>query len=357
VDKNDLGNLILFPNLPDRYVDLAFEARGRNDYQQAKDHLEQALAIDPDHPVALHHILVTYQDLHMFRDAQYAAEKILLKHGIRDIEIVRLLVISLLQLEEYEQIEELLSLVLKDGNLPLDVAKEFHEILDVCNLFIYSAKQQNENGLTLMERKVKERREEDPNYMDHLLQALLHGNYDQQLHAIEQLKYIDDAQVVSSFKKYLTMQEIHPVLKTLCLRVLKEMGADGTVLVYKFGKGIELDVDNVPMDDKGFHPLQQRLIELIADRTCHDDPAFETFASHIWVEYLATVYPFIPDLRPIEAWAAAIHYETSLFLSLSLTQKQIASQYGVTTAVMLRRYEKVDGVMKMGQGRSPDLLK
>lgn len=345
--KNSTGNIILLPHLFERYVELALEARKSGDYQTAKEHLEQALFIRPDDDQAMVPLLLTYHDLGLHQEAQLLAGEMLQKGYGEFVDIFRLYLISLIQLERYEEACETVSLILEEQTFSPPVTQEFQQILETCKMLVESTPEGWDEERLMLSQAVQDKLECNPEYLTKLIQELTMADFDRQLQVIEQLKYIDSPQSIGALKGFLIDKEADPVLKTFVLGALKELGVPGEVEVYKGGKKLAISIDLVPHLEEGLCEPERSVADLVTQKTYHRDPMFSSFALQIWVEFFYAAYPFHPPIKKTEAWAAALHLTTERTLGQNPSVEEIAELYHVSSSSMVECLQAMDSILNL----------
>jgi hypothetical protein len=189
----------------------------------------------------------------------------------------------------------------------------------------------------------------DPSYLNPLVKGLVTGNFREQFQAIEQIKLSSHPKAATALQRYILDQNPDPVLKTIALQALKEMGVSGKVRIVKFGKAYDVLIDNVPSSEDEFPPDVWKVMELVSAQTLNDNPSFPSFAAPLWMEFLFASYPVIPNLSPLEGWAAAIHYLTSKYFTENKPRKEIANQYGVSVSILSSRYKQIYDRLYLGR--------
>ena len=341
------GNLILLPHLFERHVEFALEARQHENFQLAKDHLEHALAIQPNDATAMVVLLVTYHDLGLYQEAQILSES-MLSQGLGEFtDVFRIYIISLVQLEQYEEVCDTVSLILKERNLTAPVYQEFQEILQTCQLLMKSTSVEWDEEGTVMSRVVRDKLESDSTYLDRLIQELSIVDFDRQLQVINQLKYIENPQSIQALREFLLNREADPVLKTFALGALKELGEVGEVGLYKWGKLVNTPIHLAPILEEGLGESEQRVTDLINEVAYHQDPVLPSFALQLWIEFFYACYPLHPQIEETSRWAAAIHLATAYSLGQQPSTEEIAELYHVSTSALMESYKYVDTILNL----------
>lgn len=343
--KKKKGNIIPFPHLLERHLELALDAREKKDFESAKDHLEQALKIKPDDVSAMFGLVVTYHDLRMFSEAEQLAEQ-MLTNGLGDYtDVLRLYVISLIQMEKYSLVCEILTFFLQDKERSSSIYSEFKDILQTCELLMESRQEVADEPL--MVRIVEDKMNADPQYVDKLIMDLLQGDFDRQLQSIEQMKYIQQQKSIDALVEFLIQPEADAVLKTFAISSLKALGVKGTVEIHKFGKRRELKMSDVPDLSLGLLEPERSVADLIANKTYHEDPIFSSFALQLWVEFFYASYPFLPRIKRVEGWAAALHYATNRLLGRKTTKTGISELYHVSLSTLNQCYKTLNDTLNL----------
>src|SRR5699024_29061 len=138
---------------------------------------------------------------------------------------------------------------------------------------------------------VQEKINNEAGYVSYLIKELETADYDRQLQAVEQLKYIDTSESVQALKQLLRLEEVDPTLKTIALSALKTLGEQGIVKMYKWGKWIETAIDLVPNFEEELGTLEQSVVDLIVDKTYHQNPTFSSFATQLWMYFCLLLIP------------------------------------------------------------------
>lgn len=347
-EKHNDNKIIPFPGVVERLLDKAFFARENNNQLEALNYLKLVVEHDPDNVSGLYGLAVTYYDLEDYERAKEVARFMFEKEIGDYAEVLRLYVASLIQLEDYDIVSTLLNTVFAEKRIPSPLLEEFEEIRKTCEFLILN-EQMEVNEESLRRSSVLKKMEENPRYSKKLCEQLEKGNFEEQLSAIEQLKYIDQPDVIHTLKEYLIKPHPEPILKSFAMRALKEMGIGGTVRIHKFDRLLETRLDEVPLNNDDLPEQEKKVIDIIVDHIHESDPSFLSFALQVWMEYLFSVLPLHPDIRKPETWAAALHYTTSKMLNKSVSQQDVAEIYGVSAATVSSKCKEFANVLRLSQ--------
>ncbi len=340
------NNIVLFPHLEEKLLKQANEARERKDFEQVVQSFVQILRTNPEHVTALYGLAVTYYEMGQFPRTLEIVEHMLTQKIGNPLQVSRLHILTLMQLERFYEAYDQLELMLHSDKLSDGERDELRQLKETC-LMLAEEQESVETEEDLVRMKVLQDAENNPHLIQDLSEQLKQGTYEEQLLSIERLKFLNVSEVSEVFKEYLVLPKSHPILKTFALRALKEMGERGTVAVYKFDQLVEIYVEDVPLDEKDIPVDQQQVIRMVSERTMDHDPTFHAFAYQIWMEYLLTVYPLVPGIEKKEVWAAALDYVTHQVMNRSTSSKEIARAYSVYVHEMIGVYEEMNKVLQL----------
>ncbi|WCK53682.1 hypothetical protein PP175_20475 [Aneurinibacillus sp. Ricciae_BoGa-3] len=341
MEKKHGSKVVLLPTVIDGYLEKAFLARGSGEFNQALDFLKQILRFDPDHPTALFAVALTLYEAKRFVEACEIACR-MWTQGLGDrTAVVRLYLSSLIQMEDFATVSRVLAEAQEEAGV--EITQDLLEIKEACDMLRDSA---DEGDIELSRESVLDKIEKDPNYASHLYSQLDSGSFEEQLSAIEQMKYIHTQETVSVLKEYLLLVDPDPLLKTFAVRALKDMGEKGLVFIHKFSKIYETNIEDVPLHDKEFPENEQRVIEMVSRIGGNYDASFPPFAIQLWMEYLFSIFPLHPPVKNAAAWAAALHYATARLLYIKASRKEIASIYEVGISSLSRNYRHLNDILE-----------
>ncbi|EEG78206.1 tetratricopeptide repeat protein [Dethiobacter alkaliphilus] len=140
--------------------------------------------------------------------------------------------------------------------------------------------------------------------------------------------------------------------RQLALLELKNMGYDGKVQTFQEGRITELDLDNyafnMPVWKKEWQQVVDCAMQNMRKSNCYEDGFFEDIQA-IWLDYINTVYPETPRIVKVETWAAALEYSLARFHFLSLTQKELADEYKVSSSSISSRFREINKALDLDE--------
>ncbi|RKD23857.1 hypothetical protein BEP19_05350 [Ammoniphilus oxalaticus] len=343
-------NVISLPNLFDRHVILALKAKNSQDYERAREHLEQALALEPERAEIALELLMIYHDLELHRDTVALAERMLQQEQGELTDVLRMYVISLIHLEKYERVCEVLSRLFAEQALSPTAYQDFFEIYLSCETLLEQTTDDNQPERSLVGQQVHDRLEADADYVVKLMRGLASGDFDRQLQAIEQLKYVERPESIEALKHLLTNRAADPILKTFALNALKALGESGDVHVYKWGGFRKTKVADTPDFEQGLGESAQSVIDIVTNTTYDNDPMFSSFALQLWIEFLLAAYPLYTKFDRVGTWAGALHLATDHALNNQSSISEVAEQYEAPVDKLLECYQALELMLNL-EGR------
>lgn len=349
--QNNKENVILFPGFVEENLRQAREASEEERYDQALEYVQEILRLAPEHTeafLAAADILIRAGRL---EEALPLVAQIWEEQSGNIAETFRTYLGLLLKLEEFERIRQLL----EQATMIKELTPFMHEIQAIQETFqiVETQKEQWEEEDRFSRQTALQKAEMDPAYVLRLYEKLEGGTFEEQLGALEQLKYIPSPETVSVLKEYMMLVYPDPMLKTFALRALKRMGETGRVFLYKFGQKSETVIEQVPLHDEEMPDGERKVLECLSRVAYQQDASFVSFAFQLWMEYLFAIYPLHPPVDAPEEWAAALHYSVTRLLRMEQNEREVAELYHVSLPLIKRNYQTLTEVLHL-DARSPE---
>jgi tetratricopeptide (TPR) repeat protein len=132
--------------------------------------------------------------------------------------------------------------------------------------------------------------------------------------------------------------------RQLALLELKKFGAQ-EIQVFQNGEVREMNLESYPVKTPFWRQEWQQVVDSamrnMRKSNCYEEGFFDDLQA-IWRDYINTVYPDVPRIVKAETWAAALEYSLARFHFLSLTQKELAQEYGVSTASISNKFQQIN---------------
>ncbi|HAA38398.1 MAG TPA: hypothetical protein DCE00_05950 [Firmicutes bacterium] len=146
--------------------------------------------------------------------------------------------------------------------------------------------------------------------------------------------------------------------RQLALLELKNLG-ESKVRIYAAGQFREVDLTQYPLRTPTWRPEWQQVIDCtirtMRASNCYDE-SFYADVQAIWLDYINTVYPRTPRINKIQTWAAALEYSLARYHFLTLTQKELAAEYGVSCASISNKFRKINQALQLEERAYQNML-
>ncbi len=174
--KGQDDNVILFPGLVAKLVEKGMASLKEKKYYDALTYFKQSTDLEPKHPQARYGLVITNIELRQLEEAKKHCES-MLNEGIGDYyDVLQVYVSLLVQLGDYQEVVDLLEVVIAEEKLPPKMAESFFHLLEFSRQMTGNENDEDIEGNLL---EVAPSRKE-------LIQALEKGDPDQQWGAIQQ---------------------------------------------------------------------------------------------------------------------------------------------------------------------------
>lgn len=307
-EKND--NVVLFPGSADYLVQKGLQHFKEGNKEQALLHFQQALTHEKKHPDASYGLLLVYADMGELEEGRMLAEK-MLEEGIGEyIDILRVYVSILAQLEEYETVVSILEAAMKEDVIPLHMKEELKGFLS------FSQQMQAE-----------EKRFFSP-VEDELLTEwktrLQSGTEEQKLATINELQKQKPDAVMPIIEDILKDKTSTPLLQSLLLLLLKDWQVEKHVWVEKRERKGEFSPISLPgLEETTVYIQTAKLLKEQLEQT---DPVLLKETIRLLKQLVLYYYPFSPTLQ-IKAFACFLHDEMATSLGIENNFSSLLNVY------------------------------
>jgi len=293
--KRDLtkkGNIILFPDLDQRYLEKGLEAVQDRDFQEAVSFLEKAMEINPDNSEIKTGLVLSYYELGMLRESKLMA-KSMLEEGQGDyLQVLDLYMMILVQLHEYDEIVSTIEILLEDGHIPAGKMEHFSKLLDF-----------SRRMAALSDTAEEEYVFEDIG-TDKLELSAIHDQNEMMLLAAK-LEKANIRPYIEEINEYLENLEANPFFQSMLLNILKEQEYDKPICIRKLGR--EMTVVPESLDDIRFHKQAVDIMSVLKDQLEHENPVMLENINALLERHFFLLFPFTLEGKTSAVWAAAYH--------------------------------------------------
>ncbi|TYR82244.1 tetratricopeptide repeat protein [Priestia megaterium] len=284
-------NIVAFPHLKERLIEKATVHMQQKQFQEALPLFQQAYEVDDAHHEILLGLVVCYVELGELIVAKEICEK-MLREDIGDYyHNLQMFLMVLIQLGQYEEGYMTLQAVIQEHKLPSEHAEQIYQLVEFCKV-----------------RMSQDKIVEDETEQQQLIQVnefLQKRNVQQQIEWIHSLKTNRMAQHRFFFENIFVHNDVHPIIKTIALKLLMEEKVDQDFQVSKFGRVKK--VNPVHLGKTIPYPFTVQVEEALKDKLEHENPTMLQVGIELWQRHLFVLFPFLPMNEDIKVWTAAIH--------------------------------------------------
>jgi len=312
-EKHEMGKVIPFPGLADRFADKGMDALINKQFKDAAAFFEEAIALNEELYNAQFGLVVVFVELGKYEEAKLRCQSILQK-GLGDyFKTMEMYLMILLQLNEYEEMEATINALSKEGYIPFDKEEHFN------NMLSFSRRMSEERKTTFVEE------EEITSEFEEELD-LFSKSDQEQLILVSKLKNENIRKYIDEIKDYLQSPEGHPFVKTTLLLLLKEQELQDECDVEKFLKHVTV----VPAQLEDLHTSDffRKTVLILEEQVAHENPSLCDLARQLAERHHFLMYPFEPK-ENAECWAAAHQVLAEQYQGEEDNEERIARQYDV----------------------------
>ena len=160
-------------------------------------------------------------------------------------------------------------------------------------------------------------------------------------------------------KGYIVNPWVKERLRRLALLELKRIHREESVLIFSDGQIVEKDLSSEPLNAPLWRDEWSEVLNCTfanMRRSTHYGEEFFQDAQAIWLDFINQIYPHMPRIVKPETWAAGLEYCLARFHFLNLTQKELASTYGVSPSSVGKKYKQINDLLKIDQKAYRNML-
>lgn len=325
--------VVPMPGLYRRLLNQAMQSMDHDHYIEAETYFDKALQLDPRNPQAHLGLVVSQIETGKAVEAKEHCEQ-MLAEGIGEYEdILDPYLTTLIQLEEYELITDLIEAVLEDHSVPEELVERLYQVLDFCQYKLSESQKTPEDEAIFNEGD-----------KHHLVPLQGDRSEDEDSsHSPLGLPQQDDLQKCLEFVRG---KENDPYFKTMILQHLKDQNLKETVSVYKYGKTFGVDLATMAdiNTDALFVAVKQRLNDVLEQQ----NPSLHEMAEQLWKHYVFSVFPL--EITPNDAavWSGAVYQSVHTMNQMAISSEQTAAIYRISAADLQAAVESITTVEEEG---------
>lgn len=287
----------MFPGALERLIEKGLDAVEDTDYAEAIEAFGQAYHFDPDNTRILAPYAVSLYETKDFPLAKEVASK-LLHSGTTDyLDAMELYLAISIQLQDYEEVEMTIETLLDEGIVPPDMVKKFNYLRDLNKRLSYRCIRDDLEPQKLETFTMDEFMEETTESQQKILAVYENSEL--------------DGTMKNLLSEIVEKENLHPIVITYALVLLRDSGYDGEVTVRKFGlskRVIPIELELPGQDERSIEVVNQ------IGGLFEKDPTRMQMAIDASLRYGILAYPFCWDgYSTSEVADAYLQYIESMF--------------------------------------------
>ncbi|WP_077327274.1 tetratricopeptide repeat protein [Virgibacillus siamensis] len=282
---NKREKVVLFPKWKETLEEESLIALKEKRYHEALSKLDKLISYNINTHEIVIGKLICLMELDRYEDAQELCEELMADKDENYYHYVHIYLTILFQTSQYSMLMEQVEFEFEQSGIPEMIREQFQQLYE-------------------MSKKMKHelRTEKSVEYIEELMQAVKNENHLHQWRIIEELRKVE-AVPVPSVKKLLVNGGIHPVVKTAIFNWFQEMNVSEEIEVKKFDFYMSVIPTSVAKIDA--HPAMKRTMLLINDLE-QNNPSLYKLVETLLYRYCYVRYPVMPDGEEIIMLADAL---------------------------------------------------
>lgn len=297
---NKQEKVVLFPKWKDALEEESLVALKEKRYHEALEKLDKLISYNINNHEIVIGKLICLMELDRYEEAQELCEALMTYKDENYYHYVHIYLTILFQTSQYSLLMEQVNFELEQSGVPEMIREQFQQLHDMSN-----------------KMKSELRTERSKEYIDELWKAVKEENHIQQWHLIEKLRKIG-AVPDASIKKLLVNDKIHPVVKTTIFTWMQELDVSEMIEIQKFD--IYMSVNPAETAKLHEHPAMKRAMLLISDIE-QSNPSLYQLVEKLLYRYCYVRFPIMPAEKNMATLADALKIIGETYLEIH-TEKQ-----------------------------------
>jgi tetratricopeptide (TPR) repeat protein len=320
------NKIIQYPNLKHKLLEKGTELLQEKQYHEALTCFQQLIDLGEEEPEAFIGSVICFMEIGELEKAKQRCKEILFSDQGDYFEVLNIYLSILIQLEEYDEVVKMVEAILSENQAP------HHQIESLEQLLTFSKK--------MLSEKHVGREQQDHDFVQKEVNRLLEEkSSEKQWLIIQQLNKIDHPKIINVFKDYVEDGNQDPVLVSIVLQMLHAKGCEDTVNVTKFGREIEVNLQD--LQDVFQMPIAHEVVAALKRVIEQNNPILYEQATQVWWNYLLVIYPFVPNESDAKIWAAALHATVNEMNGLEDELTNLEHDYEVNIDLIIEYRDKI----------------
>lgn len=332
-------NIIPFPQLASRLLDMGISAIKEKDYSGALSYFKQLNELEPNHSQASFGLAVCYVELGHYKEAEELTED-MLKKDIGDyFDVLKLHISVLIQRQQYAKVIHIIEAVIQEGKLNSQMAISLKQLEEFARKRI----EEHPSGDDVLDQDDlanDEPKESDQTFRNNLLD----NDTTKQWVAIQSASNFLNPERIASIQEYLVNEDGDSFLKSIAVKLLKDQAPElDSVELHKYGQTFHISLDHEPLFDEEKNQQVKEHLMLVEQ----NNPSLYDMALQIWEHFFIARFPFEINHLSSSAWAAACYFYTQQINGVDPSMSQTANDFNTT---VIQSQEALKWITSVEQG-------
>lgn len=329
--KNDQNNIILYPGLVRRLLELGMDALKAKDGKRAHEYFEQAESIEPDNAKVRFGKMLSLVELGRLEEAVNLTDK-LLREGTGDyFENLQVHISLLVQLSRYEEVIELLDAVLAENRFPPQHAESLYKLL-------HFSRQMTES-LPLVDHTIDGDEPDEVERED--LNNLQSSNPELEWQAIQNLGKKNQHQATEAFIAYIEDPAHDWLLQSYALQYLMDWNVTREISMTKLGQ-TQVVVPETLKNEGSLTHFISKMKQLLVEYLEQEDPILLEMSTQLMVLHSLSVFPFLPEESEEKGYAAAFTIIACERIASDYNEMEIVEAFKTKRSEVLEKIEFIE---------------
>ncbi|MDP1417341.1 tetratricopeptide repeat protein [Peribacillus simplex] len=305
--------IIAFPNLGERLIVKGLDELGNRNFKAAAQLFSQAREYEPENDEVCMGLVVSLVELEYYQESKELCIEMLNK-GIGDyFQLINIYLMVLLQLGEHQEMVTTIELLFEESQIPFDKEEHFEKMLQFSKRALEDKKEEKER----QNQQLSEELQED---------ELFEGKTDNEmLLVISKLTNINIRPFIPQIEEFLQKDEGHPFFKTMLLNILIDQEYNEEVTLRKFNQSKSV----IPRELKSLKETDfyKKVTGLTEEEISQDNPSLFEMVHSLIERHSFLLFPFEPGPESLPAWAAAYHALAEEYMTGEVFGRGLADLY------------------------------
>ncbi|MDW7613554.1 tetratricopeptide repeat protein [Peribacillus simplex] len=305
--------IIAFPNLGERLIAKGLDELGNRNFKAAAQLFSQAREYEPENDEVCMGLVVSLVELEYYEESKELCIEMLNK-GIGDyFQLINIYLMVLLQLGEHQEMVTTIELLFEESQIPFDKEEHFEKMLQFSKRALEDKKEEKERQNQQLAEELQEN-------------DLFEGKMDNEMFmVISKLTNINIRPFIPEIAQFLQNDEGHPFFKTMLLNILIDQEYNEEVTLRKFNQTKSV----IPREMKSVKETDfyKKVTGMTEEEISQENPSLFEMVHSLIDRHSFILYPFEPGPDRFAAWAAAYHALAEEYMTGEVFGSDLADLY------------------------------